>query len=69
MIEEGEIITLDNQQEYAVIQKVDLDGMDGFLLMSTKKPVQIRVCTILANDEIKIMDNPKMIQEALKQLI
>ena len=69
MIEEGEIITLDNHQEYAVIQKIYIEKLEAFLLMSVKKPVKIKVCRLLDNGEVQLIDNPKIIKDALKQLV
>ncbi len=69
MIKEGEIITLDNDEEYAVMQEVTINNQPYFILMTVKKPVKIKVCIAEDNDEITLIDDQQLIIEALSKLI
>ena len=69
MIKEGEIITLDNDEEYAVMQEVTINNQPYFILMTEKKPVKIKVCIAEDNDEITLIDDQQLIIEALSKLI
>lgn len=68
MVKEGEIITLDNNEEYAVMKKVIISNQECFILMTTKKPVEIKVCTT-EEDEIILIEDKEIIKGALLQLI
>ncbi len=42
MIEKGELITLDNNEEYIVVQTNVKDNINYMFLMSNSKPVKVR---------------------------
>lgn len=69
MVKEGELITLDNNEEYAVMKKVIVSNQEYFILMTMKKPVKIKVCTVEEDDEIILIEDKEIIKEALLQLI
>lgn len=69
MIKIGEVITLDNQEEYSVVEKVEIKKQEYFLLMSVTMPVKIRVCIEEENDVITLIEDKKIIKEVLLKLI
>lgn len=68
MIKEGQIITLDNKEEYAVLEKKELDNICYYILMSTKKPVKVEICTE-DNNEITIIQDKEIVKKVLLELI
>lgn len=69
MIKVGQIITLDNGVEYAVVEKVKVDDKGLFILMTIKKPITIKVCTSDRENNIILIENSELIKEALSKLI
>ena len=69
MLKEGEIITLDNDEEYAVIQEVKLHEKTYFILMTVTRPISIKLCTFDGNEEITLIEDSNIIKEALLKLI
>ena len=68
MIKVGQIITLDNNEEYAVLEQKTLNDQDYYILMSTKRPVKVEVCTKDSDNEITIIDDKKIIKDILLKL-
>lgn len=69
MIRVGEIITLDNSIEYAVLEKKELNGESYYILMTTSKPVKVDICTVEENDEITIVEDPELTKSILLKMI
>lgn len=69
MIKVGEIITLDNNSEYAVLEQKQLNGESYYILMTTSKPVRVDICTLDKNDEITIIDDPELTRMILLKMI
>lgn len=69
MIKVGQIITLDNNDEYAVLEQKTLNDQDYYILMSTKRPVKVDVCTKDSDNEITIIDDKKIIKDILLKLL
>lgn len=69
MVQVGEVITLDNGWVFAVVEKVVLNGKDYYVLMTTKKPVKIKVCTVEGKDQIILFEDKKLIKEVLLRLL
>ena len=69
MIKVGQIITLDNNEEYAVLEQKTLNDQDYYILMSAKRPVKVEVCTKDSDNEITIIDDKKIIKDILLKLL
>lgn len=69
MIKIGQIITLDNYVEYAVVEKVEVDNKELFILMTIEEPITIKVCTNDGENNITLIENPEIIKDALLHLI
>lgn len=69
MINVGQIITLDNNEEYAVLEKKSLNNQDYYILMTTKKPVKVEICKKDSDDEITIIEDKEIIKSILLKLL
>lgn len=67
-IEQGEIITLDNNKEYICFSTLSEEGQDYVYLMSNFKPLEIRFATQKVVDgevQVTIINNKSEKQKAL----
>ncbi len=64
MVEIGEIVTLDDNKEYVVINKINLHNVNYVFLITTSKPLEILIVTEkIVNGEIvldEIKDNDEL---------
>ena len=52
-LDDGQIITLDNDKDYIVVKKITYDGTEYVYLITDKKPVEVLVAkSQLVNDNI-----------------
>ena len=45
MIEEGQLIKLDNNKEYVIVNKLELHNINYVILMTSSKPLEILIAT------------------------
>ena len=69
MINVGQIITLDNNEEYAVLEQNELNNQEYYILMTTKRPVKVEICKKDSEDEITIIENKEIIKDILLKLL
>ena len=69
MINVGQIITLDNNEEYAVLEQKELNNQEYYILMTTKRPVKVEICKKYSEDEITIIENKEIIKDILLKLL
>ena len=68
MIEQGELITLDNQKEYICFQVMKADGETYLYLLSNFKPLEIRFVRVISlgdSMELEIINDQKQKQKLL----
>lgn len=68
-IKAGEIITLENNEEYIVMEEVTLEEVVYFVLMTAKKPTGIKIALKEAEDEITIVEDDDLKKKILGQMI
>lgn len=66
MIEKGELLTLDDNNEYAVTAVTIIDNVEYLFLMDTKDYSNFMFCSY-NNDEIEEVDDEDLINELAKE--
>lgn len=72
MLNIGQIITLDNNKEYMILNKMNLHNVNYYYLVTIKKPTEILVVTESKNDNNYVLEEIKDNDEldyVLSQLI
>ena len=72
MLNIGQIITLDNNKEYMILNKMNLHSVNYYYLVTIQKPTEILVVTESKNDENYVLEEIKDNDEldyVLSQLI
>lgn len=67
-LEEGQLITLDNNKDYIIIKQVEYNGIIYFYLMTDKKPLEILIVKLQEENGsqiLKVIDS----KEELKEII
>ncbi len=66
MIEKGEILTLDDDNEYAVTAVTIIDNIEYLFLMDTNDYSNFMFCSV-NNDEVEEIDDLDLIQTLAKE--
>lgn len=72
MLNIGQIITLDNNKEYMILNKMNLHNVNYYYLVTIKKPTEILVVTESKNNDNYVLEEIKDNDEldyVLSQLI
>ena len=64
-LEEGQIITLDNNKDYIVVKSVIYNEIAYVYLITDRKPVEILIAK-LEGESLKVVDSPEELEEIIK---
>lgn len=64
MIEKGNILTLEDNNEYTVVSKINFNNVDYFYLIDQNNVTNIMFCT-LENDEVVEINDPDLLEELI----
>ncbi len=66
MLEKGELLTLDDDREYAVTALTIIDNVEYVFLMDTEDYSNFLICSYDNNDGLEDVDNQELLQELIK---
>ena len=66
MLEKGELLTLDDDREYAVAALTIIDNIEYVFLMDTEDYSNFLICSYDNNDGLEDVDDQKLLQELIK---
>ncbi len=70
-LESGELITLENNEEYIVMNNINYNDKNYVLLITSKAPISIKVAIEKIEDNkinLNIVENSKEIEELIKYI-
>lgn len=69
MLEQDNIITLSNNQDYIVVYKTELDNQEFCYIMNMNDDEDSMICKVLPNKDIDIINDQKIVERFLTSFV